>query len=492
PVQAEEEESPPDFTGAFHGEYRFRTMVMSDIPLTPFESKGFAPRLGQNFWGSQWLRAGFHVAYRERFRLVVEATALDGVVFGDATNGVQEAERPRDGVTATRGDAFDLRKAYLEWQSSVGVLRAGLQPSHWGLGLLANAGDEAPSFGDYVEGDRDLRLLFATRPFGADVPFEAIFAGDLVYDDVIARLRSGDRAYQGILALRYRSEEEGTKREAGFYGVYRHQAMPVDAGALAANLPADTLDVWALDLYGNWDFAGPSGGRLFAAFEGVAIFGDTTITRSLDRAKEDIRQYLGAIQLGRRGDSLDITFEGGFTSGDSNTEDGVQRRATMNRNHRVGLVLFPQVMAWNTARAATLAASEELGARPAPGSRLLPTNGGLAGAFYLNPHVRYRPTDWLDLRAGMVWGRASSAVVDPYRQRAESRTANYQGGDARQRDLGLEVDGSVLLSYNLPEGVVLTGGVEGGWFQPGRAFDDAAGNAMSPVGLVRLRAGLAF
>jgi len=245
-------------------------------------------------------------------------------------------------------------------------------------------------------------------------------------------------------------------------------------------------------VYADWDFAEPSGGRLFAAFEGAAVFGDTSITRTIDRSKENIRQFLGALQLGRRSDSFDITLEGGFTSGDSNTEDGVQRRATMSRNHRVGLLLFPEVMAWNTARAASLAASAELGARPSPGSQLLPTNGGVAGAYYLNPHVRYHALPWLDLRAGMVWGRASSAVVDPYRQRAESLTANYQGGDPQQRDLGLELDGAVLLSHELPEGVVLTGGVEGGWLEPGRAFDDAAGHAMANVGLVRMRVGLSF
>jgi len=465
---------------------------MSDLPLTPFESKGFAPQLGQNLWGSQWLRLGFHVAYREHLQFVGEVSALDGVLFGDATNGVVEADRPRDGVTATRTDAFDLRKAYLEWRSPIGVWRAGLQPSDWGLGLLANAGDTAPSFGDYVEGDRDLRLLFATRPLGADVPFEVIAAGDMVYDDVTARLRDGDHAFQGILALRYHSEEEGTKREAGLYGVRRHQTSPVNGGALPANVPDDTLDVWVVDLYADWDFAEPSGGRLFAAFEGAAVFGDTSITRTIDRSKENIRQFLGALQLGRRSDSFDITLEGGFTSGDSNTEDGVQRRATMSRNHRVGLLLFPEVMAWNTARAASLAASAELGARPSPGSQLLPTNGGVAGAYYLNPHVRYHALPWLDLRAGMVWGRASSAVVDPYRQRAESLTANYQGGDPQQRDLGLELDGAVLLSHELPEGVVLTGGVEGGWLKPGRAFDDAAGHAMANVGLVRMRVGLSF
>ena len=39
---------------------------------------------------------------------------------------------------------------------------------------------------------------------------------------------------------------------------------------------------------------------------------------------------------------------------------------------------------------------------------------------------------------------------------------------------------------------MLTGGIEGAWLRPGRAFDDISGAAMSNVGLVRERIGLSF
>ncbi|HQN50965.1 MAG TPA: hypothetical protein PK913_07885, partial [Phenylobacterium sp.] len=67
-----------------------------------------------------------------------------------------------------------------------------------------------------------------------------------------------------------------------------------------------------------------------------------------------------------------------------------------------------------------------------------------------------------------------------------SRSA-WRGGSSSSRDLGVEVDGSVLLQRTLAEHLVLSGGVEGGVFVPGGAFTDASGQSMSPAGLLRLR-----
>ncbi len=486
--EAAVDDEAPRVRASLHGEYRFRLHLMNDLPLQTQPRAGYPAELGQNLWATNWLRLTGKVELDPTFQLVGQIDLADGVLFGDETVGVDAAARPRDGATAFDRSGIDPRWLYAQWLSPIGMFRVGLQPSHWGLGLLANDGTRQPVFGDYRYGNRNVRLLYLTRPAGRDVPLNLVFAGDLVYDDPIAQLRDGERALQAIVALLYGDEDKGV----GAYIVYRSQRAKTANGLPLGSPIEEGLDVWVLDLYGRWEWAEPSGGNLFAAFEGLHIRGDTNLTRTTTRERHDVRQWMWAAQLGREGDLIDVVLEAGYTSGDANTEDGVQRRSTMHPDHRIGLILFPEVMAWSTARSATLARNPEFAARPSPGTQLLPTDGGVSNAMYLFNYTKIRPTSWLDLRLGWIWARATSALVDPYRQRAESRSVSYRGGDPRNRDLGVEVDAAVIFHIPLPHEMGIEAGLEGGVFVPGRAWDDAAGNRMNTMGLFRLRAGLAF
>lgn len=472
---------------ALSGEYRFRFHAMTDIALQTQERAGYPDELGQNVFGTQWLRLTPRLAGRG-VELVGQIDLFDGLVFGDRTRGVDTAELPRDEHDAFRAGGVDPRWLYVSWRSPIGVVRAGLQPSHWGLGLLANDGDHEVPFGDYRYGNRNIRVLFATRPFGADVPFNVILAGDLVYADPIARLREDQRAWQAVMAALYGDEDRGV----GAYVVYRHQTSDALGGGPIPAQIEERLKVWIVDAFARWDFAEPSGGKIFAGFEGIYFHGTANLARTAENPNQDVRQGLFATQVGREGETVDAVLEGGWSSGDANPDDGVQRRASMHPDHRIGLILFPELLAWSSARAANLARSDELVGRPSPGSDLLPTDGGVSGAAYLFNHYTIRPVDWLDVRAGWVWGRATTDVVDPYRARAESRQVGWRGGDRRNRDLGIEVDASVVAHLTLPRELDLELGIEGGVAVPGRAFDDADGGRMNTVGLLRLRAGLAF
>ena len=489
----DEEEAGLDFFIDLHGAYRVRSSLMDDIPLTALPSRGFEDRLGQRWWVSQWFRIGAEIGLRGHAQIITELDVARGLLAGDFTNGVTAAERPRSDVDFLAEDGLQLRKVYLEWRSQLGLLRAGLMPSHWGYGILANDGDHPRAFGDPDFGDRVLRLAFATKPFGESMPIYGAIGGDIVYRDLLADFSDGDRAYQGVLALWYQDEE----RRVGFYLARRWQEMPVDDGPTSMGEETSSLGVFALDVFARWDWAAPSGGTIRAGLEGALIYGstDTALTVSDLEGEEsfdDIRQFLLTMEVGYASDETDVSLEAGYTSGDSNAEDDFQRRATMDPDHQVGLILFPEVMAWQTARSSTLATSPELFGRPARGADLLPTNGGVAGAMYLFPTWRWQATDWMQLRLGAVWARATSDVVDPYRQRSESRAANYRGGDASNRDLGLELDGALLFQHELNHGIRLTGGLEGGYFMPGRAFDDASGTAMASIGLLRARFGMEF
>ncbi len=486
----EEEDEAGQGYGELHGEYQLRGNFMSDVALPAEPAAGIGPALGQNLWVEQWLRLEVELGRREQFSFHFAADLLDGMILGDTTENVSSASQPRDDAAAFFGpDGYQFRAAYAQFVTSAGLVRVGLQPSHWGLGLLANDGSHAPPFGDYRYGNRNIRALFGTRPFGRQFPVNLVFALDLVYEDPIARLRDGERALQAIVAGLYKKTET---RQVGFYIVYRDQRSPVVSDIPVAE--DDTLRVGIFDVFSKWDWAQPGGddnARIFGAFEVLGIFGRTTLTRSIYAPQAKVRQLMAAGQIGRRGTQLDVVLEAGYSSGDADTTDDVTTRARMHPDHRVGLLLFPEVLAWHAARAANIAGAPELSARPSPGSQLLPTDGGVTGAFYLFNWATYRPADWVDLRLGWIWARSATDVIDPYQQRARSRNVSLLGGDSRNRDLGLEIDLAANFNIALRRASVQLG-VEGAILVPGRAFDSPSGDRASLMGMARLRVGVAF
>jgi hypothetical protein len=482
------------------GEYQLRGNALSDIPLAPSPPSDDpmrsvpGPELGQNYFAEQWLRLRGRVGLVDHpggstrvapfLSLVGELDLLYGVAFGDYAVGTRPAAMPRDqpGYPGIR-----LRHLYLEWRSPIGVFRLGQMGFSWGLGLVANDGETRPVFGDYRYGDLVRRLFFATRPLGESSPFTLAIAGDWVAWDLLADFERpcpsgqgtcGDLAFQGVVAGLY---EEGDDR-FGAYVAYRTQKNHLD----------DFLDVFVADAFAQIHVDEPTGGRILLAGEAMFAQGATSFTRTATRPQSEVQQLLFAAQVGRVSTDLDVILEGGYASGDSNTEDGVERRATIDPDHRIGLVLFPEVIAWQTARAAWLAQTPDTFARPSRGADILPTNGGVAGAFYLFPHATFRPIPEIDVRLGGVLGWSSTDVVDPYRQRAFGRSTNYRGGDPTRRDLGVEIDASITGNIALSDLVRVQLGLEGGVLFPGGAFDDENDVRMGEVGMARLRLGLVF
>jgi hypothetical protein len=168
----------------------------------------------------------------------------------------------------------------------------------------------------------------------------------------------------------------------------------------------------------------------------------------------------------------------------------VTRRFTFDENHNVGLVLFDHVLAWKTPRAATIAQDPAIVARPNPGLSLLPSNGGVFGASYLYPTVVVRPRPWLDLKGGVVIADTTADLVDPFHAGALGNYRNYDGGDPRDHDLGIELDVGADVRIPLGELVRLQLGIEGGVLFPGNAFVDEAGNDLPNQYLLNSKLGL--
>lgn len=484
-------EANVEWFARFHGELELRGNALSSIPLRAMPFEPSTGSLGQNLYVESWMRLRFDAGIRNAVRLVFQADVLDGALFGDRAIGVSPARSHRDATigfgadsgcgleaTCSRQDiGVDPRYLYLEWQSEQSVVRIGQQAFTWGLGLLANDGDTAPLFGDYRYGDIVERVLFAIHPLGPAHPWVVSVAGDLVFDDGLANIVRGDRAYQGVLATMWKEE----RFELGAMGVYRHQDNK--------RAEEDVLEVGVFDLYARGDFDDPAGGKIHLAFEGALVAGRSSLARTASRPYERVLQGFFAVDASRRARRFDVGFEFGWSSGDSSTEDGAQTRGVMDADHRIGLILFPEVLAWQTARASAYGSSSTLLGTAPRGLEYLPSDGGVAGAFYMFPRVVWRPLDWLEAKAAAVLARTTTDVVDPVEQGLSSRRVNYRGGDASARDLGLELDASLIAQHWLSRSLGVAGGIEGGVLFAGEALADATGRSMKPIGLVRLRAG---
>jgi len=484
-----------------HGEYQLRFRANNDLPLEPpiGAAPGADETLGQRFYLYHWLRIKPILRFRKAIDVVGEIDVPRGMIAGEKTTLVTAA---RDNLSEHRWWDVHPRQLYLQYLTPVGQFRVGHQTSHWGMGLLANDGDHPTLFGDYRRGSIVERVLFATRPGGVDHPLVVALAGDYVFEDSRADvLDHGDRAVQGVLAVMHVEP----RIEFGVYGVFRHQERDNQAtGPLTAF--TEELTVGVADFAGKFNvpIAGHSA-YLFGQTEAAFIGGQTSFLRNAEQTrageKEWVMNWGGALRLGavtvhecageRWGDMV-LTVEWGYASGDADPYDGTTRRFTFDENHNVGVVLFDHVLAWKTARAATIAQDPAIVARGNPGLEFLPSNGGVFGATYLYPTIVVRPRPWLDLKAGTVIAQTTSDFVDPYHAGALGNYRNYDGGDPRKHDLGIELDAGADARFTLGSVVRLQVGAEGGVLFPGRAFEDEDGNGLGNQYLVNTKLGLIY
>lgn len=501
-----------------HGEYQLRYQAQRSFVMAPTASAiAAAPGLqedsiGQNHFVSHWLRLEPRLVVSDKLQVVSQFDLLTGLVLGQVAHDTSADDTPRDDYDGFKN--VQLRWLYAEAKLPIGLVRVGQQPNHWGLGILANDGNHPTLFGDYRYGSISERILFATKPGGENSDFVIALAGDLVFRDQNAKLSRGDRAFQGVLAAYW----EHGQNQIGLFSTLRSQRT--DRSSLPNSPYTDSIDAAAVDLFAK--FAAPVPGHdayVFGAAEGAAIFGTTNAIRTQDQARDDkkttLRSYGGAAIVGvahrskhdpcvgcRAATPGGNTFYGdlvaqlevGYASGDADPYDGTQKRFVFDGNHRIGLVLFDEVLRFQTARAATAARDPLLSnaERPTPGVDQLPSNGGIFGATYVNPTFLYRPHPTFDLKAGMVLAQATADVVDPYRTTTSGSYVNANGGNPKSKDYGLELDLGVEWRKSLDYGMTLALGAQGGVLFPGDALANARGERMKTPWVTVTRAGLYF
>lgn len=499
------------------GEYQLRGQLQSSFPMDPTLSFLVAnpgareASLGQNGFFTNWLRVTPRLQIRESVEIAGQLDIAQGFVFGQTSRDVSSDQQPRDNM----GDAGTYllpRWLFLSWRTKYGLWRIGMQGKHWGMGILANDGDHPSIWGDARLGSISERVLFGTKPLGEKSPWTVALAGDVVYRDAQARLYRGDVALQGVLA----TYVEKGPNQLGLFAVVRSQSTEKQSGTAGDLFKySDDLTAGVVDVAGK--FAAPVPGNpstfVYGAAEGALVFGDTNMLRTPDQARTGQKTKLlsygtaalvGLVHTAARdaapkagapdhwGDLVG-QVEVGYASGDADPYDGTEKRFTFDPNHRVGLLLFDEIMRWQTARASVAAQDPLLGnaQRPTPGVQLLPSNGGVFGAQYVNPTFIWRPRHFWDLKAGAVVAQTTADLVSPYRLALDGAYVNYRGGSSKARDLGVEVDLGTEVRIPVQSGV-LNLGAQGGVLFPGGAFADARGKAPSAPWIATVRAGLQF
>ena len=483
------------------GSYRLRVAGNTNLLL---DDSGFL--LGQSAWVEHRLRLTPKIIETGVIEIQGSFDVVSGLLGGDVASNFRGYgfTGRSDAQGGLHANGFDFRHLFAQLRVPVGVLEFGQMPSHWGMGMVANGGngEEETDFGDVRFGDIVDRVLFATRPLAflgsrshLAQHVALALAADVVYRDRYASLvqRSpgggihfGDTAYQGVAALVW-DPVDGTR--AGFYAARRVQSFALDGG---------DLHIWIFDAHLR-TLVQPGflpGVTLSLEGEGAQIYGGTSHAPNLATpGTTRVTQQGAALRAMVSRGTVEAELEGGYASGDANPFDDQSSGFQMNRDFKVGLVLFDEVLLFQTQNAARRLSDPKLVGRPPPGLDLLPTEGAVSNALYLKPTIRYRPAflgGKIRAVASVLFARAPEPVIDAYNSLNSSGPRNAFGAPAG-RSYGTELDGALGYRSRIAGdqlGIEL--GVQGGYLIPGDAFNRADGTRMPAAWAGKVRATLVF
>lgn len=498
-------DSKSDVKITLHGDWRVRggSMNAFSAGLTE-QGEDWMREPGE--WLSHRLRVDPIVKFGKKVRLVSQVDVFDGRLLGPTSDVAADyLLRPLDennGLTSIM-----LRKLYLEWTASFGRLTVGHQTSQWGLGILANDGQEDGLFADNNSGDIVERALFATTPLRlfSDGDFARHFfialGADLVFRDENADLLEGDRAWQGVMSTFYKDKSlfagiyvawrKQTDREEKLAEVKPDPDQPVTAYDPEAK--RTTLSVWAVDVAAS--YVGRMGkSRLGIAGEGVLVVGETTrgVNNEGNRDGLDVLQLGCAVEGFARIPSVNLQawLKAGYAAGDRNSTDAKAVQFKFDPGYRVGMILFEEILSATSALSAhRLSDPERVNSAPA-GIRSVPTNGAITNAIYLAPSVKLEPVAALEVQLGALFAATPAGLGDLY----YSQSGTGGGGawftpwqkKAQTSVLGYEVDGGLVWNALKKKELKLRVGAQGAVFFGASAFESAMGNDFGPVWKARL------
>ncbi|RJO67330.1 MAG: hypothetical protein C4523_09805 [Myxococcales bacterium] len=509
-------------------EYQF-----SMIYIAPLELNG--EDVTDVFYGVQRGRTHFLLGWKNFVRLHTQIDLLDGVLFGDnglvygeppyPNQGIHTAVRspnnagltialkdetldPNDPDSYTYGlkaiEPIKLRRAWGEANILVGELRVGRMPAYEGRGIVLNDGDnDLNRFGPAGRGDTADRILFGTKPIevvkaamkgdpgAADSRLDRGLLFGFAYDSLVNDQAQflGDDTYQFAFSLTYKLPEFALGSapcgdlRAGFAYVYR---TGEDIGLKLHIMALETsVRIENFRLETQW---GVLQGETREISEAQSLF-RTTGPGSIPETQSIKAWGMFAIADYDVG-PVTLTFEVDYASGDDDPRgDSDLTQFYFAEDTKVGLLLFPQVLAFESARSAAAAryfvrkaeipVTVETNANP---SSQIETNGGFTNAIAIFPQVTWRIADFVFVRTGALLAWAAKPLIDPYAtlyhydaDDLEDDKVNFNGGRPASF-YGTEFD--LRLSFNLWEEHFLFD-LEGAVLLPGDALKDENGYAVA-------------
>lgn len=451
-------------------------------------------------WISQRARFEPIVKFGDTIKLQATIDVFDNVIWGDNENLAQTPLFAGDpSTTQVNGnitDSIKVRRLWIEWSTAFGLLRIGRQPSHWGLGLLANDGDDFKNdFGDAYEGAVFDRIVFATRPisvirglastFGSAKapdptkdPFIFVFGFDKLVESSAITFRkaqtdddavsdenadgagfirrspiwlsdSGDDVWESILALLIKKENWEVGKDgkdlmdltAGFYLIHRWQSET-------------NSKVWIPDLYVNWKFRG-----IFVQGETYLILGKTEAIAPAPGKSTTANIFGTTWRAGYENAAFTGLLEVGHASGDDviiTSDNDIFTGRPFHSDYNVGLILYEQMLAQRTVE-------KFVGD---PDTQGLWSNGGVYNSTYINPRFKFRSGDITEFRLGFLaaWADEVDGAVIPTLDREDGTNERDDGNITESKFLGFEVDVGVHFKW-ANEHVMLS--FEGGYMRAG-------------------------
>lgn len=537
--------SATPLTADVRGSYRLLYWNQSPIALGRADVGAPVETLDVRHFLEHRLRVGSLLTYG-KLQFDVEVDALNGLVNTPSAGIVTGIDGPEAGAPRPEPadplrnrayglspSSFAVRQAMLTYKSQIGNFAIGATTFGWGQGMLSNSGSGRrpaerggrevldDTFGDARYGDRAIRAMYATKPLyylsGGEVVenVTSIVGFDFgLQDETSTFIRPAhesnrvaadagffqrlvrDQSYSAVLAL---------KHERGGYssGVFatrrwvRFADKPLQDPYVTLPFATD-LKVWAIDLSIDYRKQFTDAVSFYAAAEGALVSGSTNYVRNAacpgnsDDNRCQISQQGVVARTGVNVGRLSFDLLGGYASGDGNPFDADVTNFRMDRDFKVGLILFDQVVAWQSAAQVRRAADPGVTNEPSAGLELLSTAGSITNAVFVNPTLRYEVVDGFRLMGGVLWGMAPQRYTDAFWVTRTSEKTNLFGVPAG-RNYGVEFDLGASFTREIAQGIDLNVGIQGGYFLPGDAFAvDESGKPMASVYLAKLRTAVVF
>ncbi len=507
-----------DKTIELDAEYRVRT-----VRVDPYELSG--TDVLDSTWTEQRLRLDLTMKHSP-VTLRVQADVLDGVLFGD--NGVfgqdpspnfgvsLAAKRPNNtrwevGLPAGNdpldpdayvpvlrsADIIQLNHAYADATLPGGLLRVGRQPMAYGASIATHEGTRINRWGVSFFNDTVDRVLFATKLDQAyyiltkdnhtlDLSLDnGIFVG-FFYDwyrqgDVQF---SGDNLRQIGLPIQFKAQEadwfglDWRNLEFGFVLVnIQNERFNTNVNSIPVTFRGQVEDF-------SWNFL-----SIIVDGESREISEGFAVLTGREPVQQDIEAMGFYGEMNYQVGPVQLSLIGAFAEGDDDPRpDTPVTSLNFARDFNIGLLLFEQILAFESARSVAVGI-ENLSSLDAASFPIteVSTESRFTNAVALFPQAKidFLPPESnhkLHLRLGVLfaWPEADGGVVDPILtslnedgNEIADDAVNWHGGDPGGY-YGTEYD--LQIEWSIKNRFFWT--VEGAYLDPGSSLQDANGDAV--------------